>query len=61
VENAPADVVAAETGIDPVQQVAAVRAALAALALDYESVAFAGGVQEPGLGRPCAKSAGSAS
>jgi hypothetical protein len=42
VENAPADVVASETGIDPAQLVAAVRAALAALALEYESLAFAG-------------------
>jgi hypothetical protein len=49
-ENAPADVVAAETGIDPVQQVAAARAALAALALEYESVAFAGAVEERDLG-----------
>ena len=38
VENAPVDVVAAETGLDPVQQVVAARAALAALALEYESV-----------------------
>ncbi|HKC74378.1 MAG TPA: hypothetical protein VKF37_09285 [Chloroflexota bacterium] len=30
--------------------VAATRAALAALALEYESVAFAGAVEEPGLG-----------
>jgi hypothetical protein len=50
VENAPADVVAAETGLDPVQQVVAARAALATLALEYESVAFAGAVEEPGLG-----------
>jgi hypothetical protein len=50
VEKAPADVVAAETGIDPRAQVAAARAALAALALEDESVAFAGAVEEPGLG-----------
>ena len=50
VENAPVDVVAAETGLDPVQQVVAARAALAALALEYESVAFAGAVEEAGLG-----------
>jgi hypothetical protein len=49
VENAPADVVAAETGIDPRAQVTAAQAALAALALEYESVAFAGAVEEPGL------------
>jgi hypothetical protein len=49
-ENAPADIVAAETGVDPVQQVATAKAALAALALEYESVAFAGAVDEPGLG-----------
>ena len=49
VENAPADVVAAETGIAPAQQVAAAQAALAALALEYESVAFAAVVEEPGL------------
>jgi hypothetical protein len=49
VENAPADVVASETGIDPAQLVAAVRAALAALALEYESVAFAGAVEERDL------------
>jgi hypothetical protein len=48
-ENAPADIVAAETGIDPVQQVVTAKAALAALALEYESVAFAGAVEEPGL------------
>ena len=47
-ENAPAHIVAAETGIDPVQQVATAKAALAALALEYESVAFAGVVAEPG-------------
>jgi hypothetical protein len=39
------DVVAAETGLDPRAQVAAARAALAALALEYESVAFAGVVE----------------
>ena len=50
VENAPADVVAAQTGIDPAQQVTAAQAALAALALDYESVAFASAVEEPSLG-----------
>jgi hypothetical protein len=50
VENAPAEVVAAETGLDPAQLVTAAGAALSALALDYESVAFAGAVQEPGLG-----------
>jgi hypothetical protein len=49
VENAPADAVAAETGIDPTQQVAAARSALVALALEYEAVAFAGAVEEPGL------------
>ena len=49
VENAPADVVASETGIDPAQLVAAARAALGALALEYEAVAFAGDVEEPGL------------
>jgi hypothetical protein len=46
-ENAPADIVAAETGLDPVQQVATAKAALAALALEYESVAFASVVAEP--------------
>jgi hypothetical protein len=63
VENAPADVVAAETGIDPAQQVAAARAAIAALALEYESVAFAGAMQERDLGAAvratCAKTGGS--
>jgi hypothetical protein len=34
----------------PVQQVTAARAALAALALEYESVAFASTVEEPSLG-----------
>jgi hypothetical protein len=46
VDNAPAAVVVAETGIAPAQQVAAARAALAALALEYESVAFAAIVAE---------------
>jgi hypothetical protein len=50
VENAPAEVVASQTGLDPSQQVAAVRAALSALALEYESVAFTRAVEEPGLG-----------
>jgi hypothetical protein len=49
VENAPAEVVAAETGIAPLQQIAAAQAALAALALEYESVAFAAVVAEPGV------------
>jgi hypothetical protein len=49
VENAPAEGVAAETGIAPAQQVAAAQAALAALALEYESVGFAAVVEEPGL------------
>jgi hypothetical protein len=49
VENAPAEVVAAETGIDPAQLVAAARAALSALAFEYETVAFAGDVEAPGL------------
>jgi hypothetical protein len=49
-ENAPADVVAAETGIDPRAPVTAAQAALTALALEYERVAFAGAVEEPGLG-----------
>jgi hypothetical protein len=34
----------------PVQQVTAARAALAALALEYESIAFASTVEEPSLG-----------
>jgi hypothetical protein len=34
----------------PVQQVEGARAELAALALEYESVAFAGAVEEPNLG-----------
>jgi hypothetical protein len=49
VENAPAEVVAAETRIAPAQQLAAAQAALSALALEYESVAFAAVVAEPGL------------
>jgi hypothetical protein len=49
VENAEADIVAAETGIAPVQQIVAARAALATLALEYESVAFAGHVEEHDL------------
>jgi hypothetical protein len=49
VENATADVVAAKTGIDPVQHIGAARVALAAMALEYESVAFAGHVEEHDL------------
>jgi hypothetical protein len=50
VENAPADIVASETGIDPAQVVAAARAAIGALTLEYESVAFASAVEERALG-----------
>jgi hypothetical protein len=44
------DTATAHLNENPVQQVAAARAALAALALEYESVAFAGAVEEPSLG-----------
>ena len=49
-ENAPADVVASERGIDRAHLVEARGKAVGALALEYESVAFASAVEEPNLG-----------
>ena len=50
VENAPADVVAADVGIDPAQLVAALGKAVRALARAYESLTCARAVDEPTLG-----------
>ena len=50
VENAPADVVAADVGIDPAQLVAALGKAVRALARAYESLTCARAVDEPNLG-----------
>jgi hypothetical protein len=47
VENAPADVVAADMGIDPAHLVGALGEAVRALARAYESVTCAGTVDEP--------------
>ena len=49
-ENPPANAVASETAIDPAQPVAAARAAIGALALEYEPVALACAVEERDLG-----------
>jgi hypothetical protein len=49
VENAPADVVAADVGIDPAHLIGALGEAVRALARAYESVACAGVVDEPNL------------
>jgi DNA-directed RNA polymerase specialized sigma24 family protein len=48
-EDAPAEVVAAELSIAPAQVMREVQGALAALARQYEQIAFAGEVEEPGL------------
>ena len=50
VENAPADVVAADVGIDPPHLSRALGEAVRALARAYESVTCAGVVAEPNLG-----------
>jgi hypothetical protein len=50
VENAPADVVAADVGIDPAHLIRALGEAVRALARAYESVSCAGAVDEPSLG-----------
>jgi hypothetical protein len=50
VENAPADVVAADIGIDPAHLIRALGEAVRALARAYESVSCAGAVDEPSLG-----------
>jgi hypothetical protein len=47
VENAPADVVAADMGIDPAHLVGALGQAVRALARAYESVTCAGAVDKP--------------
>ena len=49
VENAPADVVAADVGIDPAHLIRALGEAVRALARAYESVTCAGAVDEPNL------------
>ena len=50
VENASADVVAADVGIDPTHLLRALGEAVRALARAYESVTCAGAVDEPTLG-----------
>ena len=50
VENAPADVVAADVGLDRAHLVGALGKAVAALALACESVTFTSAVEEPTLG-----------
>jgi DNA-directed RNA polymerase specialized sigma24 family protein len=58
-EDGPADVVAAELGLAPAQVMQELQGALAALARQYEEVAFAGEVEEPGLyGALCGRLAG---
>lgn len=47
VENAPAEVVAADVGLDRAHLVGALGKAVRALALEYESVTFATAMQEP--------------
>jgi hypothetical protein len=47
VENAPADVVAADVGIDPAHLIRALGEAVRALARAYESVTCAGAVDKP--------------
>src|SRR5437762_3281574 len=46
VENAPADIVAADVGLDRAHQVPTLGKAVAALALAYESVTFTSAVEE---------------